>query len=260
MNGIRGGRFSRAQTRNGHIKERVGSGGRPLRLDLGVIEQHTREVIYDLELGDAVRASHKVLHHKDVRQAFSDTGKAEYHKALDMWLKDIALGEVVSSGVMEQVFRHIRVGFTVAKIGFNLGTVLIQPTGLLQSAAQIGKMNMIKGMAQFIAHPARSYTDALEASDFMKERFGTFNKDMMDARQMLRSGIRIKGTQVVLPTRWIGTAGFYLIAKVQTLVDVATFWGSYQHGQKLFDGDHDKSVQYADSDGRACAGIRTIHR
>jgi hypothetical protein len=44
---MKGGRFTKAQTRNGHTKERAQSSGRPIELDMSVLHRHINQVSYD---------------------------------------------------------------------------------------------------------------------------------------------------------------------------------------------------------------------
>src|SRR5690606_26790640 len=45
---MRSGRFGKAQTRNGHLKERAQSSGRAIEFDMSVMHRHVNQVIYDL--------------------------------------------------------------------------------------------------------------------------------------------------------------------------------------------------------------------
>ncbi|MGY4333188.1 hypothetical protein ACVWWG_007605 [Bradyrhizobium sp. LB7.2] len=48
------GRFGKAQTRNGHLKERAAGGDGSIDLDIGVMHKHVNQVIYDLEMSEPV--------------------------------------------------------------------------------------------------------------------------------------------------------------------------------------------------------------
>jgi hypothetical protein len=188
---LRGG-FSSNHTQDGHTQTRTGSGGRPVKLDSFVINQHLQHLIYDLEMGDAVHDAFKVLHHKDMKKAFSDLGKPQIWEALDLWLGDVITGEIRRGGIVEAAFRHIRTGTTVSKLAFNVTTAALQPLGLLQTSVLIGKRNTLASMYDLVGGkgeaPWATMKWVREQSGFMAERERSFNKDIHDAQQNLVNG------------------------------------------------------------------------
>jgi hypothetical protein len=253
MQGIRAGRFARAQTRHGHTIERVGSGGRPVRLNMSVLTQHLHQVAYDLALGEAVTWADKVLKHKDVKEAFQTVGKREAWNMLDIWLKDVATGEVIAGDVVSRSLRWVRVGFTISRIGWNLGTAVIQPTGFLQTSVQIGKRNALYGLMQLAnvsrwSGPNSIFRQVYDQSAFMRERGTTFNKDIYDTiRQIDR--VALGGRNIVerlAAPAWAVKGGFFLMAKTQQIVDVATWLGAYRQGKAKFGADDRKALDHAD--------------
>lgn len=88
------GRFAKAQTRNGHLKERGKSSGRAVELDISVLHRHINQVIYDLELSEPTANAWRVLQDKRIRDAFRNAGKNADFDALEAWLLDVAQGEI----------------------------------------------------------------------------------------------------------------------------------------------------------------------
>src|SRR3546814_3560882 len=82
-NAIRMGRSARSATRHGHTIERVGSGGRTVALELGLVQTHLRDVLRDLHLGDAVNYVHNVMNGHGFGEALSDAGMLEHRQALE---------------------------------------------------------------------------------------------------------------------------------------------------------------------------------
>ena len=85
MENLKGGRFAKAQTRNGHTKERVSSTGQPLRLDLGIAIAHVNDVIYDLELRQPIQNSWRLLNDPQVDATFKRKGAAEDARTASAW-------------------------------------------------------------------------------------------------------------------------------------------------------------------------------
>ena len=242
------GRATASHTQDGHTKERTDSNKRAVKLDLLVINNHVNQVTYDLEMGDAVHDSYKVLYHPDTKKAFRDTGNVADWEALDLWLSNVVTGEVHMSGVIEEMARHLRAGFTVSKIGFNLGTIALQPLGLLQTAVQIGKTNTLNGLRAVIFSPQigpnNIYDAVARESGFMEEREATFQQDIVVAKQLLKSSF-IRRLTPGNSAQFIAEAAFYGIKKVQRFVDTATWLGAKKDGLARGMSEED-STRHAD--------------
>src|SRR3546814_20849426 len=79
--------------------ERVGSGGRTVALELGLVQTHLRDVLRDLHLGDALHYVHNVMNGHGFGAALSAAGMLEHRQALEVWLKD----EIGSGSCRERV-------------------------------------------------------------------------------------------------------------------------------------------------------------
>ncbi|WP_272962283.1 hypothetical protein [Alcanivorax jadensis] len=240
-NEVRMGSFAKAQTKRGFTKARVGSAGQPLKLDLGVLHGHLNSVAVDISLGDAVSDASKVINHKGFVNAMEQTGNTWVLKAMDVWLKDVAAQEVAGSDVLSRMARHVRVGFTASKLSWNLGTVLLQPTGLAQSLPDIGYKYMAKGL--YSLSPSRwlgddsAFSQIYAKSPYMRTRGASFNKDL----QLTLNELRDRGKLSAF-----ASMGMQGIVKVQELVDAVVWTGAYEKGKEQFNTD-DEAVQYADS-------------
>jgi hypothetical protein len=244
MKDMQVGRLGKAQTRHGHTKERVENVKLPVRLGMGLWHQHLDSVIYDLELGEAVNATHQVLNHDDVRAAFREKGRSADHMALDLWLRDVASGDRIAAGGWERVFRYARTGFVVSRLGFNIATALIQPTGLAQSAVVVGKKAVAKGMLDYVRNPARWVADVTAASPMMRERKNTFERDVMNALGEVDTG-PVSGVQAAL-RYYALPASFWLMQQTQFYaVDMPTWVAAYQK-EIAATGDEAKARTYAD--------------
>lgn len=237
---IRAGRYGKAATSRGHTVERVGSGRRPVRMDINVLHQHVSSVIHDLALGDVVDYTYKVLNNGATKAAFSETAKLEDWKALNIWLKDAAAGEMAARTFADKAFRWIRIGFTKSKLGFNIVTALLQPTGFAQTAVVTGKRAFLRGALSFASSPVAAWKQVQDASAFMRARYSlnAWNKDVQDTLDALR------GKHGLIPS-WVGPAMFVAIGKTQQVVDTVTWLAAYN---KAHDGGetHAEAVKFAD--------------
>ena len=244
----RGG-LTASHTKDGHLETRTGSGGRHVKLDPFIINQHLQQLVYDLEMGDAVHDSYKVLHSADMRKLFSDIGKPEVLRTLDLWLGDVITGELHRGGFVESAFRHLRTGTTISKLGWNLTTAALQPLGLIQSSVQIGRGNTLMGLMDLVGTPGRSpaamYKWVTEQSGFMMSREASFNKDVHDAHKNLVNSWLARHTSAKAADM-LASSYFVFITKAQRFVDIVTWLGAKRQGKQLFPGDEAKSTLHAD--------------
>lgn len=241
---LQAGRFGKAQTKNGHTKDRAQSSGRDVELDMSVMHRHVNQVIYDLELSEAVANSWRILQDGRVRGAFTEAGKQADFDALEIWLKDVAEGEIKSSDFIGRTARTLKSNFTAAKLAFNLVTVVSQVTGLAQTAVVVGKKDMARGVQ--MAFRSGVNAEIVAKSPFMSTRQTTFNKDIYDMFNDPMTGPVMSRWAEVKSTA-VGKLGFWLMTKVQWyLVDVPTWLAGYQQGMRQFGNDEAKALAHAD--------------
>lgn len=242
---IMGGMFAKAQTRNGHTKERGKTSRQPVMLDLAMAHNHVEQVIYDLEIGESVAASWKILQDPRIRAAFLEKGKQSDFDALEIWLMDVAAGERVAAGGMQSLMRHVRSGFTISRLAFNVSTALIQPTGLVQSAVQIGKAAVARGTVKYMSNIPRWVSDVQSVSPMMRERQKTFERDIFNVVGDLKGGPTSGWTR--FQSNILMPLSFLMMQKVQFYaVDMPTWVSAYEK-EIAASGDEAKARTYADT-------------
>lgn len=240
------GRFGKAQTADGHTKQRQkASGGRTLNLDLGVAFKHMRDVVHHLALSESVDDAYRILNHPLVYNAFQEAGRLNDHRVLNLWLKDLAHGPLYNTDVVNSLARIVKNNFTLSRLALNMKTVVLQATGLGQSAATIGKRNMLRGLLDYRKRPLQLAAEVMEKSAFMRERQSTFQKDIYDFANDVKMTSPLAG-------RWMrgkdaaSKVGFAPIVKMQFYaVDMPTWLGAYRAGLARFNDDA-RAIQYAD--------------
>ncbi len=248
---IRGGVHTTMMTRHGHTKAREGPADRKVKLNLHVINNHVDQVVYDLEVGDALIDVYKILNHKEVRNAFTDQGRKQTWEQLEVWFSNVVVGEMTGGGYVEKGFKYFRTGATVSKLGFSATTAALQLTGLAQSAVAVGKWNMFNGMRLAVNYPAAA-NFARTQSPFMASRAESFSKDINEAQNMMRDSWLRKWTPGESANRVL-SLGFWGVVKLQGIVDVATWMAGQRDGMKLF-GDAVKAAEHADGIVRRAQG------
>ena len=240
------GRFGKAQTSNGHLEERAqGSGGRALQLGIEVMHQHVGQVIHDLAFSEVVSNSWRVLQDPRVRSAFERKGLLKDHQALEIWLQDTATGQLSAGGVFGRLALRAKNGFTLSKLAFNMSTVMLQLTGVTQSAVVVGKRNLALGYSDYLSNPQRAAQDVMDRSPFMRERETTFNRDINDILGDVARGPAASRAQRF--QQGLGRVGFWMMQKTQFYgVDVPTWYAGYRQGLQKFGNDEAKAAQHAD--------------
>lgn len=242
-NSLRVGRTAKAATRNGHTIERVGSGGKTVSIGLDTATSHMRDVIRDLYLGDAVAYVHNVLHGSQFADAAISTGKRSHLKALELWLKDVAAGEMGARSATEKVLRFARQNTTAAVLTYKPAAAALQVSGIVQTGSIIGNRNALHGVRLLLSKswigPNSVWNDIREKSAFMSERFGQI-PEAVEMVQSQRAGV-LKATHAAM-IRW----GYVPMARVQMIADAATWLAGERLGLKKFDGDIEKARAFAD--------------
>jgi hypothetical protein len=243
FNDLLTGRHSAAQTKRGHTIERVGSGGRPVKIDLGVAIGHITSVVNDLELGDAVSAVYRLLEHRGVRQAFTDAGKSAYHSQLKLWVKDVARGQTAARDAASSGGRWLRTNFVKSVLTFKVATALLQQTGHVASLKIMGGKAWSNGMGQLLTRPwigKHSVFEQIGAlSPFMKSRWdsATANAGVYDVMRTAKGDSR---------PSWFVRSGYWAMLHSQMLVDAPTWLGAYAKAKAANPADHAAAVDAAD--------------
>jgi len=241
------GHGSTTQVGNGMTQERQNTGGgRALNYDLHVGFAHMRETIRYTALSEAVDNTYRLLEHPAVFDAMNATGNQNTLKTLKLWLQDVAEGPAFNNDGLNWLARTGKNNFTMSRLSFNMKTVILQVTGITQSAAVIGKRNMLKGMMLYAKHPAQTRRDVLKQSAKMRERSSTFQKDIYDFTNDLEMSSqfanRYKKTKSL-----IAKAGFMPIVAMQFyVVDMPTWLGAYAKYIDEYNGDAERASLAAD--------------
>jgi hypothetical protein len=211
------GAYTTATTRRSFTKARAEEvTGRPLLYSFAGLYQGTNEVIHDLSWHEWLVDVNRLLRSLDgpIRTHYGAETVGIFKKAIE----DIAAGDVPAQNVFERGLNHTRTGATIAGLGWNLMTSLLQPVGLTQSMVRIGPGWVAKGMSQWIKAPLDTLTEINSKSAMMTSRAQTMQREINEIQNQVR-GSKLD------PVR--GTF-FTLIQKMQMVADVPTWLGAYE--------------------------------
>lgn len=210
-----------ASTRRGHTKERAEDvDGLSLLLDPSVITRHLTEVVHDLTHHEMLIDVNRIM--RRVRSTIRSHYGPRVVEAIDRALEDIASGQMGAQNWYERSLTHIRNGSSIAFMGWSLSTALMQPIGMTQSIHRIGPRYMMAGLQKFIGSPkkmSRAVEDIHKLSPMMRERSLTMNRQINDIRNKIAKKGPIEETY------------FWLVTRMQMVVDVPTWLGAYEKAQ-----------------------------
>ena len=234
------GLYTRATTRRGHTKARAESvTDRPLRKDFGVIFEHVDQVAHDLAWHEYLIDANRLLRATAIDRAIRDHYGPQTLRAIRKTLDDIAAGDIPAQNAFERSINHLRNGTSIAGMGWNLGTALLQPLGLTQSMVRIGPKWVARGLAAWVGDAARmenTVARIYEKSNFMRLRGKTMQREISEIRNRVTAGGKLAPVKETY---------FWLIQKAQMIADVPTWLGAYE--KAVAKGEHEaRAVELAD--------------
>ena len=250
--------YAQATTKRGHTKARVEGVKLPIRLDFGVMFEHVKQVIHDLSHHEALIDVGRVLAHPAVQRAIYETHGDVVYRQIKNGIRDIAIGDIPATSAFEKAINHLRAGATIAGLGWNITTALLQPIGLTQSMVRIGPSYVARGMVRWLRDASTMENTAAwvrERSTFMANRGRTQQREISEIRNQV--GVNtgkfsgwvddaLKGVTAGVVTRQgMADSYFYLIQQAQLIADLPTWLGQYE---KAIEGGADESMAVAQAD------------
>lgn len=208
-----------AQVARSFSHERVAEvKGRPLNLTFDGMYNGTRDMIHFLSWADWVRDTNKLLGSKSLSSAIRDHYGNEVLEDLRSWRNDIVLGPRQHNAGMEVAAAFIRRKVAASLLGFNVMSAAVQPLGLTNSVAVVGASWIAKGVGHVIANPLRSFREASQSSQFIRQRYATRFREIAETRSRLDAA----SPAMVAMHEY----AYLMMLRMQQIVDVPTWWGA----------------------------------
>lgn len=224
----------------GYTKATVESTGRRISLKESVISQHLGEVIHRLTHEDVLADIRKLINNKALQQTIVERFGMNAYRVIRDTMGDIAQGEQRAQGALEQAARHLRTGVSSATMGFNLSSAAMQITGVTQSIHRVGWKYFAIGAKRMGSDAVSMESSAawIQAkSSMMRNRANTFHRDIKDNLD------GIGARKLLNPIR---RNLFYMMQKMQQLVDMPTWIGAYEKALAEHPSDEAKAIALAD--------------
>jgi len=225
--------YTSATTRRGFTKSRAEAvKGRPLLYSLAAVYSGTQDVIHDLAFHEWLIDVNKLLRSDKINNAIRETYGPAAVRQLKTWIEDTARGEAGLQAELDSMLGRLRQGVSIAGLGFNVMSAAIQPIGLTQSVVRVGGKWIGRGVAQYLTNPLGKAREVNERSEFMASRARTRFRELNELRN------QVEGEHPV--RTWVSNAAFYMMTRMQMVVDVPTWLGAYE-----------KAISEGNSDERA---------
>lgn len=246
--------YTSSTTSRSYTKQRADKVvGRPLLYSFSAIYQGTEEIIHDLTHHEWLIDVNKFIRDKDFDRAVRTNYGAEFASLIKDAVRDIARGNTPAQNVWERSVNHIRIGATIAGLGWNFSTAFLQPLGLTNSMVRIGPSWVIKGVNSWLKNPVDTVQEIYDKSNFMRLRYKTMRREINEIQNKLQQpgkiGVaagKVLGARRAQATKeWVDWSMFLAIQKLQLVADVPTWLGAYE--KAIADGQSDqRAVALAD--------------
>jgi hypothetical protein len=240
--------FSKPMTKTGHLIERVGSGGKPVKINISVMHEHVQNVIHDISYRRAVIDAHRMIRDPRFANAYIAAAGREQYDQLLPWLAAIATERNGDpGGIVTKIMQVGRRNMTVVAMGYKVGTALQQITGPIQGMTMIGPAYTAQGFVRALAGGPGSFWSAWKwvssKSEFMRDRPQGFDRDirMVTNRLQERSPLGAIQRNSMILTQLVDVAS-------STIVWI----GAYQRAldgnvQGIAKGAEEDAIAWADS-------------
>lgn len=233
-------------TKKGHLIDRKGSGGRPVRLDFGVATDHIQNVIHDIAYREALIDANRIVSDERFRAAFIRTVGKEQYAQLHPWLHSIAVEYRDPTSDIGKIMQRMRGNMQIVTMGVKIATATQQIAGLLQAVPMLGSAEMAGGVVRMLNNPfaLREKSEyIMSKSEFMRTRVRSFNRDV---REFLR---RVQDDTLVHKTQ---RNAFALVGAMDWAVSSVVWITAYEKAragkvQGIEAGVEEDAVRFADS-------------
>ena len=215
------GAYGAATTRRSFTKSRAEEvSGRPLLYDLSGVYSGVNDVIHDLAWHEWLIDVNRLLKSNAIDSAMRNAYGPDAVRQFKSWRDAIAEGDQASTDAIDIAIGRLRQSVSVAGLGFNVMSALMQPLGFTQSVVRVGPAHVGRGILQYIGKPVEATRGVNEKSTFMRNRSRTRFRELNEIRN------RVQGQTFF--QRVIAQHAYTLMLRVQQMVDVPTWLGAYE--------------------------------
>jgi hypothetical protein len=223
---------------SGFTKATVESTGRPLLFDSRAIFQHLDGVSHFISHAEVASDMSKLLNDVQFKNMVIDRYGMNAYKVLRDTIQAVNRGPQGPQNLAESIVRWLRIRSGMAVMGFNAMSGTSQLFGMTQAMERVGAANYLRSQLQVFAN-AGSVESSSATVKSMSEMMR--NRDAARVPEAIESLDVLKGTP-----DWVRQHAYWMMNKMQWLVDVPTWLAAHESALKEFPGDSAKCVALAD--------------
>lgn len=240
------------QSKTGAMIERVGAGGREIKLDTGNVVRAADDMIQFLSFAEASHDVARFMNHSAVKSSVVEAyGNEKYQSFMDT-VGGVFAGNVVPTDVFSKALRYVRTNLGIGFLTLSLRNMVQQPTALANSFGRNGEVNTIKGMLSIIVAPVATVKWINSVSVAMQQRNKLINREISDAQQVLANQAK---------QGWISQRKFVLQVVADAVAVYPTWMASYYTGLEKVakpgmskDAIKQAAIEYADQETTTLMG------
>lgn len=215
------GAYTSATTRRSYTKSRSEAVlGRPLLYTLSGMYSGVNEVIHDLSWHEWLIDTNRLLKSKTIGGLIRRHYGADLMEDFKRWVRDVAEGEKGAANAGEMILGRLRQGVSASGLGFNVMSAAIQITGFNQSIVRVGLPWIGRGVTKYLTNPLAATREVNRMSQFMENRSRTRFRELNELRNKVQDQNAV--------SEIIGRYSYFLMMRVQQIVDTPTWIGAYE--------------------------------
>ena len=250
------GTSKRPKTAQGHTKAVTGA-IYAVSLEEDVLYQHLGRVVQDLAYREISIDVSRVLYHKTTEKTLKMTIGADKFDEMATAIRKAVSPEQNPTIAGEGVVRWFRTRAVTSLMAGKISVITQQISGIFAGMGMLGVNPIVNGVMGTAFNPEK-IKFIKENAAFMRERSKTMNRDVRDIYDRMTG--KIGGTPEFLGRRakkgmdTITEKGMAMISVMDMVVSIPIWYGAYLEHMRDTNGNHEKSVSFADTAVRQSQG------
>ena len=226
----------------GSLRERVGSGGRPVLLDRNNITRSLEESVHFIAFSENSQKIRRIINAKDVQESIQRKHGVPFHRALIEQLDQLTRNQKARETYpgLAASFRLLRRAATYRHLVLSIKNIVQQTSALPIAASEVGPVNLSNAAMTIMFDGGAAKDSILEKSAFMRNRTSLVNREAAEYLKQLSVAGKFA-------TQWqrFANIGFAPQTFVDAMIAFPTWLAKYEAGMNDH-GDQRRAVSDAD--------------
>ena len=230
----------------GSAHARVGSGGKPVLLDLSNVTRSIDDVIHYIAFADTGARVRSIINAKDVKSAIENKHGVGFHRALVEQINSITGNKQASYEIpaIARTFRYLRGAATARHLMYSVRNTVQQVSAIPIAMQEVGTKNYLESAKRFYTREGHDQIKQFvnEKSAFMSERASFVNRE---AAENIRK-LGFENTKMKKMYQTFLDNGFAPQTYVDSVIAYPAWISRYEQAMAEH-GDEGKAISQADS-------------